>query len=179
MASIVFACVSPHPPIIVHEIGLGRERGTQKTIDALEQVAREMAQHQPETAILISPHGPAQPDAFTILVGPRADGSLDAWDAPQVTFAFENDVEAASLIREEAQRAECPWSPSSAGDTATPQAAGATGWTGAAPFPSITCGRAWQKPSWCPCAYPTCRHSSTSLWGRPSPERPNAWTSEW
>ena len=105
MASIVFACVSPHPPIIVHEIGLGRERGTQKTIDALEQVAREMAQHQPETAILISPHGPAQPDAFAILVGPRADGSLAAWDAPQVTFAFENDVEAASLIREEAQRA--------------------------------------------------------------------------
>jgi AmmeMemoRadiSam system protein A len=111
MASIVFACVSPHPPIIVHEIGLGRERETQKTIDALEQVAREMAQHQPETAILISPHGPVQPDAFAILAGPRADGSLDAWDAPQVTFAFENDVEAASLIREEAQRAGLPLEP--------------------------------------------------------------------
>jgi len=111
MASIVFACVSPHPPIIVHEIGQGRESETQKTIDALEQVAREMAQHQPETAILISPHGPVKRDAFAILVGPRADGSLDAWDAPQVTFAFENDVEAASLIREEAQRAGVPLEP--------------------------------------------------------------------
>jgi AmmeMemoRadiSam system protein A len=111
MASIVFACVAPHPPIIVHEIGHGRERGTQKTIDALEQVAREMAHHQPQTAILISPHGPAQPDAFTILVGPSADGSLDAWDAPQVTFAFENDVEAASLIREEARKAGVPLEP--------------------------------------------------------------------
>ncbi|KPJ50688.1 MAG: hypothetical protein AMJ38_01520 [Dehalococcoidia bacterium DG_22] len=111
MASIVFACVSPHPPIIVHEIGHGRERGTQKTIDALEQVAREMAQHQPETAILISPHGPAQLDAFAILVGPSADGSLDAWDAPQVTFAFQNDVEAASLIREEAHQAGVPLEP--------------------------------------------------------------------
>jgi len=111
MASIVFACVSPHPPIIVHEIGHGRERGTQKTIDALEQVAREMAQHQPETAILISPHGPVQLDAFALLVGPSADGSLDAWDAPQVTFAFQNDVEAASLIREEAQRAGVPLEP--------------------------------------------------------------------
>lgn len=111
MASIVFACVAPHPPIIVHEIGHGRERETQKTIDALEQVAREMARHQPQTAILISPHGPAQPDAFGILVGPRADGSLDAWDAPQVTFAFENDVEAASLIREEARKAGVPLEP--------------------------------------------------------------------
>jgi len=111
MASIVFACVSPHPPIIVHEIGHGRERGTQKTIDALEQVAREMAQHRPETAILISPHGPVQLDAFSILVGPRADGSLDAWDAPQVTFAFDNDVEAAALIREEAQRSGVPLEP--------------------------------------------------------------------
>jgi AmmeMemoRadiSam system protein A len=111
MSSIVFACVSPHPPIIVHEIGQGREGETQKTIDALEQVAREMAQHQPETAILISPHGPARRDAFAILVGPRADGDLDAWDAPQVTFAFENDVEAASLIREEAERAGVPLEP--------------------------------------------------------------------
>jgi len=111
MASIVFACVAPHPPIIVHEIGHGREGGTQKTIDALEQVAREMARHQPQTAILISPHGPAQPDAFSILAGPRADGSLDAWDAPQVTFAFDNDVEAASLIREEAQQAGVPLEP--------------------------------------------------------------------
>lgn len=111
MASILFACVAPHPPIIVHEIGQGRERDTQKTIDALEQVAREMAQHQPDTAILISPHGPAQPDAFAILVGPDANGSLDAWDAPQVTFAFQNDVEAASLIREEAQRAGVPLEP--------------------------------------------------------------------
>jgi len=111
MSSIVFACVSPHPPIIVHEIGHGRERGTQKTIDALEQVAREIAHHQPETAILISPHGPAQRDAFAILTGPRADGSLDAWDAPEVTFAFENDVEAASLIREEAQQADVPLEP--------------------------------------------------------------------
>jgi len=111
MASIVFACVAPHPPIIVHEIGHGREKATQKTIDALEQVAREMARHQPQTAILISPHGPAQPDAFGILVGPRADGSLDAWDAPQVTFAFENDVQAASLIREEAQQARVPLEP--------------------------------------------------------------------
>ena len=111
MTSIVFACVSPHPPIIVHEIGRGREGETQKTIDALEQMAREMAQHQPETAILISPHGPAKRDAFAILVGPRADGSLAAWDAPQVTFAFENDVEAASLIREEAERAGVPLEP--------------------------------------------------------------------
>ena len=111
MASIVFACVSPHPPIIVHEIGHGRERETQKTIDALEQVAREIAHHQPETAILISPHGPAQRDAFAILTGPRAEGSLDTWDAPEVTFAFENDVEAASLIREEAQQADVPLEP--------------------------------------------------------------------
>ena len=111
MASIVFACVSPHPPIIVHEIGHGRERATQKTIDALEQVAREIAHHQPETAILISPHGPAQRDAFAILTGPRADGSLDTWDAPEVTFAFENDVKAASLIREEAQQADVPLEP--------------------------------------------------------------------
>ena len=109
--AIVFACVSPHPPIIVHEIGQGRETATRKTIDALAQAAREIAQHQPDTAIIISPHGPAELDAFAILAGPSADGSLEAWDAPQVTFAFQNDVEAASLIREEAQQVGLPLRP--------------------------------------------------------------------
>ena len=61
MASIVFACISPHPPIIVHEVGQGRERTTQKTIDALEQVARELAEHKPDAAITSAPTGPSSP----------------------------------------------------------------------------------------------------------------------
>ena len=81
---------------------MGRERATQKTIDALEEVARRMAQRRPETVVLISPHGPLRRDAFGILTAPACSGTFAEWGAPQVAFAFENDVEAVDLIRAEA-----------------------------------------------------------------------------
>jgi len=111
VGSIVFACISPHPPVLVHEVGMGRERATQKTIDALEEAARRLAQHQPETVVLISPHGPLRRDAFGILTAPACSGTFAEWGAPQVTFAFENDLEAVDLIRAEAAQAGLPLEP--------------------------------------------------------------------
>ena len=111
MGSLVFACVSPHPPVLVHEVGKGRERATQKTIDALGEAARRMAQHQPETVVLISPHGPLRADAFGILTAPDCSGTFAEWGAPQVAFAFENDLEAVELIRAGAAQAGLPLEP--------------------------------------------------------------------
>jgi AmmeMemoRadiSam system protein A len=90
---------------------MGRERTTQKTIDALEEAARGLAQRQPETAILISPHGPLWPDAFGILTAPRCSGTFAVWGAPQVAFSFENDLDAVDLIRAEANQAGLPLEP--------------------------------------------------------------------
>jgi len=90
---------------------MGRERATQKTIDALEEAARRLAQRQPETVILISPHGPLRRDAFGILTAAACSGTFAEWGAPQVTFAFENDVEAVDLIRAEAAHAGLPLEP--------------------------------------------------------------------
>ncbi len=55
MSAIKFACISPHPPIIVHEVGQGREREVQSTIDALEQLAGDVAAHRPDTVLLTAP----------------------------------------------------------------------------------------------------------------------------
>jgi AmmeMemoRadiSam system protein A len=90
---------------------MGRERTTKKTIDALEEAARRLSECQPETAILISPHGPLRPHAFGILTAPECSGTFAEWGAPQVTFAFENDVEAVDLIRGEAAEAGLPLEP--------------------------------------------------------------------
>jgi AmmeMemoRadiSam system protein A len=90
---------------------MGRERTTQRTIDALEETARRLTQCQPETAILISPHGPLRPHSFGILTAPECSGTFAEWGAPQVAFAFENDVEAVDLIRAEAAQAGLPLEP--------------------------------------------------------------------
>ena len=54
--SIEAAFIVPHPPLIVPQIGRGRESEVQKTIDAYKQVADEVAAIEPDTLIISSPH---------------------------------------------------------------------------------------------------------------------------
>lgn len=105
---IAFACISPHPPIIVHEVGRGRERETQRTIAALEQVAQVMEQRSPQTAIIISPHGPIMPESFGVLSAPQAKADFSQWGAPNVSFTFHTDLEMVEAICREARQAHIP-----------------------------------------------------------------------
>jgi AmmeMemoRadiSam system protein A len=101
--SIVYACIAPHPPVIVHEVGRGREEETRRTLDALDVVAQEIASVDPETVVVISPHGPVQPEGAGILTAPRVQGDMRRWDAPGVCFDFENDLDAVRLIQQAAK----------------------------------------------------------------------------
>ena len=54
-----------------------------------------MASLEPETVVVISPHGPVQPEGVAHPdVAPKVQGDMRRWDAPQVRFDFENDLEA-------------------------------------------------------------------------------------
>ena len=108
MNGIIYACIAPHPPIIVHEVGRGRERETHRTIAALERVAGELASLQPETVVMISPHGPVQPAGAGILAMAVCGGDMGRWDAPQLRFEFENDLDVVAAIQAEADAAQLP-----------------------------------------------------------------------
>lgn len=108
MTAIKFACISPHPPIIVREVGQGREAEARRTINALEQVAGEIPVHRPETVLVMATHGPMNPGAFVLLTASSAQGDFARWGAPQVSFRFDTDTELVAAIRDEASRAELP-----------------------------------------------------------------------
>ncbi len=108
MSAIKFACISPHPPLIVREVGQGREVEAQRTIDALEQVAGEIPAHRAETVLVMATHGPMNPGAFVLLTAPSAQGDFARWGAPHVSLHFDTDTELAAAIRDEATRAELP-----------------------------------------------------------------------
>ncbi len=108
MNGIAYACIAPHPPMLVPEIGRGREQDTHRTIEALEHVAQEIAGHRPQTVLLFSPHGPVDPRAVGVLTALAVRGSMARWDAPNVRFEYENDLEAVALMQEEADRAALP-----------------------------------------------------------------------
>ncbi len=54
---LVFACLSPHPPIILPTVGSTSDREKVKsTISALESLAPKLAQAKPDIIIISSPH---------------------------------------------------------------------------------------------------------------------------
>lgn len=63
---LVFAGISPHPPLLIPEIGKENLKFVDKTIKGLKELAKELYASQPETIIIISPHGPLLSDAFTL-----------------------------------------------------------------------------------------------------------------
>ena len=78
------ACIVPHPPLIVPEVGKGQEKIVKKTIESYHAVARQIGDIQPETIILISPHSVMYADYIHISPGNGAQGSLKQFGAPAV-----------------------------------------------------------------------------------------------
>lgn len=110
-SAIRYACVSPHPPIIVPEVGRGRERGAVRTITALKQVAQEVRAQAPDTAVLIATHGPLDPRGAVILDAPSASGDLAAFGAADVKLELRTDRALVEAIVREARSAGAPVRP--------------------------------------------------------------------
>ena len=91
--AILAAFMVPHPPMIVPAVGRGSEKQIQKTIDAYEQVADEIAALAPETIIITSPHSVMYADYFHISPGKGAKGDFGRFRAAQVCFDEEYDRE--------------------------------------------------------------------------------------
>lgn len=64
--SLVFAGISAHTPLLMPTIGKEGLAIIEKTRNALQQLERELYVAQPETIIVITPHGDALPDALSI-----------------------------------------------------------------------------------------------------------------
>ncbi len=92
------AFVLPHPPLIIPQVGRGRERGIQATIDACEEVARRIAELAPTTMVVSSPHATLYQDYFHISPGAHARGSFANFGVPQASYEVDYDAELANAI---------------------------------------------------------------------------------
>ena len=87
----------PHPPLIIPDVGRGGEAQIIETSRAYERVADEIADLQPETIIITSPHSVMYSDYFHISPGNAVMGSMSQFGANQVKFVEEYDTE---LVKE-------------------------------------------------------------------------------
>jgi AmmeMemoRadiSam system protein B len=108
MSGIVFGCISPHPPILLPEVGGGREAEVAATIQALEALSLELAAAQPQSLVLVSPHGNSHRNAMGLLTAPSSSGNFLSWGVPGLDFAFRNDLELVAALQEEAKEAGVP-----------------------------------------------------------------------
>ena len=61
-----FVAITPHPPAIIPEIGHSQTALAKKTIKAFNDLAQGLKKSQPQTIVIVSPHGPMRYDKFTV-----------------------------------------------------------------------------------------------------------------
>ncbi|WP_432667272.1 AmmeMemoRadiSam system protein A [Wukongibacter baidiensis] len=108
MGKILAGYLMPHPPIILREIGKGKEKEIQSTIDGMEEVARNIKEKMPKTIILITPHGPVFSDAIAISIKSQLEGNMAGFGAEQVKIVKDNDLELANRIIKYANKMDIP-----------------------------------------------------------------------
>ena len=81
----VWAALMPHPPILVPEVGRGRENEARETLKGLELLAESLRDRRPDALLVLSPHQPYVPGA---LFAGRAAGTLAPFGAPSVTIGI-------------------------------------------------------------------------------------------
>ena len=85
------AFMVPHPPLAVAEVGRGDERQIKATLDAYDEVAREIARIRPDTIVITSPHSVMYSDYFHISPGEGAKGDFARFGAGRVSFDVRYD----------------------------------------------------------------------------------------
>lgn len=106
--AILGAVQVPHPPLILPEVGHGEEKRIQSTIDAFDAAAKFIADLQPDTVIISSPHSVLYSDYFHISPGPSAKGSMAQFGAPQLKFSCAYDEELVKAVEAAAKENNIP-----------------------------------------------------------------------
>lgn len=96
--AITAACMLPHPPLIVPEVGRGEEEKIRCTINAYEDAARRIGVWKPDTIVLISPHQTMYADYFHISPGEKAVGDFGQFRAEQVRLEVTYDTRFVELL---------------------------------------------------------------------------------
>lgn len=91
------AILTPHPPVLLPEVGRGREREIAATDHAMRVAAETVARWKPDVLIVASPHTILYGDYFHIAPGSDAEGSMAAFGAPAVRMQVQYDT----LLRDE------------------------------------------------------------------------------
>ena len=84
--SWIWSALMPHPPILVPEVGQGREAEAAETLRGLDELAAALKDRRPDVLLLLSPHQPYVPGALFLNASGLFRGSFSAFGAPDVVL---------------------------------------------------------------------------------------------
>lgn len=108
---LVGCFVSPHPPIIVPEVGGGRAAQAAATIAAMRRLGVAARESAPDVIVIMSPHAGIDPARMGVSVAQDHQGSLAQFGAPQVKFSLRGQTDLAEAILEQARSRGVPAGP--------------------------------------------------------------------
>jgi aromatic ring-opening dioxygenase LigB subunit len=98
--SLVGCFATPHPPIVVPEVGGPSLAEAEATVRAMIAVRERTAALAPDTIVLLSPHSPLARSQMGVSLAGAYKGSLAYFRAPQVKVQAEGDLPLAEAIME-------------------------------------------------------------------------------
>ncbi|MCF7934871.1 MAG: hypothetical protein K9L28_00795 [Synergistales bacterium] len=78
----LWGCLTPHPPIIVPDVGRGREQESKATVQGMQELADRTRDAVPDTAVILTPHHRLGKGLHCI-VGDSFAGDLAQFGAPE------------------------------------------------------------------------------------------------
>jgi len=101
--SLVFASISPHPPIMIPTIGKENIDQVEKSIKSLKELNQKLLQIQPETIIVLSPHGEFFSDAFNINTNAEYAADFEQFGDFATKLTFKPDLEFINRFKEQVE----------------------------------------------------------------------------
>jgi len=98
--SIVFSAIVPHSPLLMPLIGKENRKRLDDTLKAYKKLEEDLYASQAEIILVISPHGPGNPDSFTMNLNPKFICTFEEFGDLTTKIEITGDVGDAYKIRE-------------------------------------------------------------------------------
>ena len=84
--------IACHPPVLIPEVGEGRENEAEKTVRGLRDLALKVAEIKPEVIVCITPHGNVFRDGVAVIYENHIKGDLGNFGHPEVAMEKDCDM---------------------------------------------------------------------------------------
>lgn len=95
------ACLSPHPPLLIPEVGRSELSKVAKTVAGLQELAREVNRLGPDTVFVISPHAPCFYEGLALWAVPELAGDFAQFGAPGVKLSYQVDLQLVQALADD------------------------------------------------------------------------------